>query len=82
MGGMGDIGGGCWIAFQVDMENLTDKKQRISAYDFPGAQTNRPKRVTITFPSAPVSVGAPAPPHTYRVTLGANQKIHVEWDNP
>lgn len=73
MGGMGDIGGGCWVCFQVDLEKKDDRKQVISAVDVPGAKEKKVKQVTIVYP---VKGGGT---QTLNVDLDPGQMIHIEW---
>ena len=76
MGGMGDIGGGCWVTFSVDHSVSGDRRQRFSAFDAVAARRGR-KSVTIAFPRgvAVRRVGA----NRVSLTVGRRQRIRIRW---
>jgi len=76
MGGMGDIGGGCWVYFEVDKKVSKDRGQLISAVDIPGAKSKKPKQVAITYPDPKSGNDI-----TVNCTLNPGQVVHIEWDN-
>lgn len=81
MGGMGDIGGGCWIEFDLDEIRIGDRRKHVEDIDRPGWSTGSPKRVFVTFPHAPRLVSAQGSTRRYRIVLARDRRIGVDWDH-